>query len=322
MTPGSTGRDRRGLIIQLIIGAALLLLLWLLASVTAGNMRERGIQSGFDFLLQPAGFSIGEGLIQFESSDSYARAFAAGLANSLRVAIPAILLATALGALIGVGRLSANLLMRGLCRAYVELFRNIPLLLQLMVWYFLLTDLLPDSQSAWSIAPNVYLSKSGLAIPWPGDGGMDLPAMAEFGIIGGATLTPEFLALLLGLSLYTAAYVAETVRSGILSIPAGQVLAASALGLSRRQNLWLIQIPQALPMMVPPVTNQYLNLIKNSSLAVAIGYPDLVSIGNTTINQTGRAAECLVIMAAAYLVLSLITSALTHRFERRQRPAS
>ena len=308
-------RNWRWLTLQLGIVAALLLLLWLLLDTTAANMRERGIQSGFDFLLQPAGFGIGESLFAFDSGDAYWLAFGAGLANSLRVAIPGILLATVLGAVIGVGRLSTNLMLRGLCSIYVEIFRNIPLLLQLLVWYFLLTDVLPESQSAIRIAPHVFLSKSGLAMPWPdGSGtGLDIPAMGEFGINGGAVLTPEFLALLLGLFLYTAAYIAEIVRSGILSIPAGQVLAASALGLSRRQTLWLIQIPQALRLMVPPLTNQYLNLIKNSSLAVAIGYPDLVSISNTTINQTGRAAECLVILVAVYLLLSLTTAWLTSR---------
>ena len=306
-------RKWRWLALQLGIVAALLLLLWLLLSTTAANMRERGIQSGFDFLLQPAGFGIGEGVFAFESGDAYWLAFGAGLANSLRVAIPGILLATVLGALVGIGRLSSNLMLRGLCSIYVEIFRNIPLLLQLLVCYFLLTDLLPDSQSAIRIASHVFLSKSGLAMPWPDGSGtaLDFPAMGEFGISGGAVLTPEFLAMLLGLFLYTSAYIAEIVRSGILSIPAGQVLAASALGLSRRHTLWLIQIPQALRLMVPPLTNQYLNLIKNSSLAVAIGYPDLVSISNTTINQTGHAAECLVILVAVYLLLSLTTAWLT-----------
>ena len=303
------------LAVQCGIVAILLVLLWLLFGVTTTNLHERGIQSGFDFLLQPAGFGIGEGVFAFDSGDAYWRAFAAGLANSLRVAIPGIALATLIGTLIGIGRLSANLLLRGLCAAYVETFRNIPLLLQLLVWYFLLTDLLPEPLAAWQPLPHTYLGKNGLAIPWlelP-DFTINWPMPTEFGFSGGAMLTPEYLALLLGLCCYTAAYIAETVRSGIQSISAGQVLAASALGLSSRQTLWLIQIPQSLPLVAPPLTNQYLNLIKNSSLAVAIGYPDLVSISNTTINQTGRALECLTILVAIYLLLSLATSALIRR---------
>ena len=315
----SAARAGRGLAIQFVVVAVLLGLLWLLFSVTAANMRERGIHSGFDFLLQPAGFDIGEGVFAFDAGDAYWRAFLAGLANSLRVALPGILLATLLGSLVGIGRLSANLLLRGLCVAYVEIFRNIPLLLQLLVWYFLLTDLLPASSAALRLLPHVYLSKNGLSLPWPLSATtLDLPQPQPdgAGISGGAALTPEFLALWLGLSLYSAAYVAETVRSGIQAVPTGQVQAAYALGLARWQTLRLVQIPLALRIIVPPLTNQYLNLLKNSSLAVAIGYPDLVSIGNTTINQTGRAVECLAIVIAVYLLLSVALAALTRRLGR------
>ena len=310
-------RTGQGLVIQIVVVALLLGLLWLLFSVTAANMRERGIHSGFDFLLQPAGFDIGEGVFAFDSGDAYWRAFLAGLANSLRVALPGILLATLLGSLVGIGRLSANLLLRGLCAAYVEIFRNIPLLLQLLVWYFLLTDLLPAASAALRLLPHVYLSKNGLSLPWPLSATtLELPQLGEAGISGGAALTPEFLALWLGLSLYSAAYVAETVRSGIQAVPAGQVQAAYALGLTRWQTLRLVQLPLALRIIIPPLTNQYLNLLKNSSLAVAIGYPDLVSIGNTTINQTGRAVECLAIVIAVYLLLSVALAALTRRLGR------
>jgi general L-amino acid transport system permease protein len=312
-------KHRRELGIQALLAAALLAALWWLLDVTAANMAERGIRSGFDFLREPAGFAIGESLIPFDSADSTLMALVAGLANTLRVAVPAILASTLLGTLIGLGRLSPNLLLRGLCAAYVETLRNVPLLLQLLAWYFVVTDLLPLASEALQLAPHMFLSKSGLALPWPGgDGGLvDLPLRDDMGIAGGATLTPEFLALLLGLSLYTAAYVAETVRAGILAVPRGQSDAALALGLTRVQLFRLVLLPQALRSIIPPLTNQHLSLTKNASLAVAIGYPDLVSVANTTLNQTGRAAECIALIMAVYLILSLLTAWLSGWIERR-----
>lgn len=305
-------------LLQLAILLVLLAALGLLVTTTAANLRERGIQSGFDFLLQPAGFGIGEGVLSFDAGDSYARAFAAGLANTLRVAIPAAALALLLGAAAGIGRLAVNPLLRGLCALAVESFRNVPLLLQLLVWYFVLGDLLPVAGEAANPLPGVYLSKSGLALPWPTDGGIDWPRRDDFGISGGAYLTPEYLALLCGLACYTAAYVAEVVRGGVLSVRRGQGEAALALGLSRWQSLRLVILPQALRLMVPPLSNQLLNLIKNSSLGVAIGYPELVSVGNTSLNQTGRALECLALVVAVYLALSLLASALMRHWARRE----
>lgn len=307
------------LALQALLATALLAALWWLLDVTAANMAERGIRSGFDFLTDPAGFAIGESLLPFESTDSVLWALAAGLANTLRVALPAILASTLLGTLIGLGRLSPNLLLRGLCTAYVETLRNVPLLLQLLAWYFVVTDLLPLSSEALQLAPHVFLSKSGLAIPWLGgdSGVLDLPLRGELNIVGGATLTPEFLALFLGLSLYTAAYVAETVRAGIQAVPRGQSDAALALGLTRVQLFRLVLLPQALRSIIPPLTNQHLSLTKNASLAVAIGYPDLVSVANTTLNQTGRAAECIALIMAVYLILSLLTAWLSAWLERR-----
>jgi len=314
-----SGPSRRHLATQALLAAGLLALLWWLLDVTAGNMQERGIRSGFGFLLEPAGFAIGESLLPFDSADSTLRALAAGLANTLRAALPAIVASTVLGTLIGLGRLSSNLLLRGLCAAYVETLRNVPLLLQLLAWYFVITDLLPMSSEALQLAPHVFLGKSGLSLPWPGSDGAlpDLPQRGEMGISGGAALTPEFLALLLGLSLYTAAYVAETVRAGILSLPRGQSDAALALGLTRLQMFRLVLLPQALRSIIPPLTNQHLSLTKNASLAVAIGYPDLVSVANTTLNQTGRAAECIALIMAVYLILSLLTAWLGSWLERR-----
>lgn len=312
-------RRWRNLVIQALLAAALLAALWWLLDVTAANMAERGIRSGFGFLTEPAGFAIGESLLPFDSTDSVLMALAAGLANTLRVALPAIVISTLLGTLIGLGRLSPNLLLRGLCAAYVETLRNVPLLLQLLAWYFVVTDLLPLASEALQIAPHVFLSKGGLVLPWPGgDGGLfDLPLRGDMGIAGGAALTPEYLALLLGLSLYTAAYVAETVRAGIQSVPRGQSDAARALGLTRIQLFRLVLLPQALRSIIPPLTNQQLSLTKNASLAVAIGYPDLVSVANTTLNQTGRAAECIALIMAVYLILSLLTAWLSAWLERR-----
>ena len=309
----------RNIGLQALIASTLLALLWWLLDVTAANMHERGIRSGFDFLREPAGFGIGESLLPFESADNTLWALAAGLANTLRVAVPAVVASTLLGTLVGLGRLSPNLLLRGLCAAYVETLRNVPLLLQLLAWYFVVTDLLPLASDALQLAPHVFLSKSGLALPWPGgdSGWFDLPLRGAMGVAGGAALTPEFLALFLGLTLYTAAYVAETVRAGILSVPRGQSDAALALGLTRIQLFRLVLLPQALRSIIPPLTNQHLSLTKNASLAVAIGYPDLVSVANTTLNQTGRAAECIALIMAVYLILSILTAALSAWLERR-----
>ncbi len=301
---------------------------WLVHN-TQANMAARGIQSGWDFLGQTAGFDIGEQPIAFESTDTYWRAFLVGLLNTLRVAVAGVVLSTLLGALVGLGRFSRNLPVRALSRAYVELFRNVPLLVQLLVWYLLLVEYLPDASEAWNWREMVFLSKSGLVLPFPehGAGGWhwSVPVPGGFAIEGGAALSPEFLAVLAGLTFYTAAFIAEVVRAGIAAVPRGQIEAAQSIGLSRRQTLWLVIGPQALRTMAPPLTNQYLNLTKNSSLAVAVGYPDLVSIANTSLNQTGRALECIAIVMAVYLCLSLMTAALMallHRSEvARREPA-
>lgn len=320
------GSGRRDLIWQGLAVGLLLLAAWLLAGRVEAELAARGIRSGFSFLLQPTGFEIGESLFEFDSGLPYWRAFLVGLVNTLRVALPGLVLATLIGALIGFGRLSPNVLLRGLCTAYVEVFRNIPLLLQLLTWYFLLTEKLPPVSDALEFMPGFFLSKSGLAFPvpvvtTPGDtfnGALDWPLRGTLNIEGGATVTPEYLAVLLGLVVYSAAYLAEIVRAGILSVPHGQVEAATALGLSSRQSLRWVVLPQALRLIVPPAGNQYLNLIKNSSLGVVVGYPELVSIANTTLNQTGQAVECISILIAVYLVLSLLTAALLALYNARQ----
>ena len=370
-------RAFRGVVYQVLAVSVIALVAWYLTSNTLTNLRVRGIQSGFDFLSQPAGFGIGETVIAFDSSNPYWRAFLVGLTNTLRVAIIGILIATVLGTAIGIGRLSRNFLLRGVCTAYVEVFRNIPVLLQLLMWYLLLNELLPPMSEAINPAPGMYLSKGGFAFPvpvwapghalmlvgavagvalawlyrrwartqfvltgharatfWPtlaivvvtiaagwfaagAPTALYMPEANRFNITGGGAVTPEFLALTLGLAVYTAAFIAEIVRSGIQSVPWGQIEAASSLGLTRNRQLKLVLLPQALRVIIPPLTNQYLNLTKNSSLAVAIGYPDLVSISNTTLNQTGRAVECITIIMAVYLTLSLSTAALMNWYNAR-----
>jgi general L-amino acid transport system permease protein len=306
---------------QVVAVAALVLLVLYLANNTATNMRERGIQSGFDFLSGAAGFDIGESLFAFDSSEPYWRAYWVGLSNTLRVAVLGIIFTTVLGTLIGVGRFSRNVLVRGLCAGYVELFRNIPLLLQLLMWYLMFTEVLPAATQAWQFGP-FFLSKGGFNFPIPDWASsapslLNTPIQGEFAVENGGALTPEFLALWLGLSIYTAAFVAEVVRSGIQSVSRGQAEAASALGLSRGQTMRLVMLPQALRVIIPPMTNQFLNLTKNSSLGVAIGYPDVVSIANTAINQTGRAVECIAIIMLVYLSTSLLTSLFMNWYNAR-----
>ncbi|WP_399682241.1 ABC transporter permease subunit [Xenophilus sp.] len=299
----------------LLAAAASAAALWLLRGVPGLEAPRDWLQAHFGFLEQPAGFGISEGWLDFDSGHSYARAFATGVTNTLRAAVPAALLAVALGTMLGIGRLAPHLLVRAVCTAYVETLRNVPLLVQLLMLYFALTHLLPDADAPLRIGPDVWLDKGGLAMPWPmWDGGwwptgLDRPERTAFGVAGGAALSPEYLAITLGLGLYSAAFVAEIVRAGIQSVSAGQKLAAQALGMRGGQQLRLVVLPQALRLIVPALTNQLLSLTKNSSLAVAVGYPEVVSVANTSLNATGRAFECLAIVMAVYLLLSLLTSA-------------
>lgn len=308
----------RALVYQIVAVAVIVLVVFYLANNTATNMRARGIQSGFDFLNSAAGFDIGESLFPFDSGESYWRAYLVGLVNTLRVAVIGIIFTTILGTLIGVGRFSRNALIRGLCTAYVEFFRNIPVLLQLLMWYLFFTEMLPMSTEPISVG-SFFLSKGGINFPIPlwDTWAWDIPKQGEFAIEGGGAVSPEYMALLLGLTIYTAAFVAEVVRGGIQSVSAGQLEAASALGLSRWLSIRLVMLPQALRVIIPPITNQYLNLTKNSSLAVAIGYPDVVSIANTAINQTGRAVECIAIIMLVYLSTSLSTSLFMNWYNAR-----
>lgn len=367
----------RGLVYQILAIALVALGVWFLANNTLENMRVRGIQSGFGFLTSPACFDIGEPLFNYDALDPYWKAFLVGIGNTLRVAIIGIALTTILGTLLGVGRFSRNALVRGLCYGYVELFRNIPVLLQLLMWYLVFTEMLPDPFDPVSAFGVIFLSKGGFQFPAPvwgfgqalaGVGAViglglawlyrrwalrlfeqtgrarsmfwvplaiviaaavlgwliggaptawNVPHHGDGMVEGGAAVTPEFLAVLLGLVFYTSAFVAEVVRAGIQSVSHGQVEAAASLGLSRGQSMRMVILPQAMRVIIPPMTNQYLNLTKNSSLAVAIGYPDVVSIANTAINQTGRAVECIAIIMAVYLTTSLSTATFMNWYNRR-----
>jgi general L-amino acid transport system permease protein len=307
----------RARLAQALVLAALALLLAWLAHNTLANMAARGIQAGWDFLRDAAGFEIGESLIAFDAGQSYGRAFLVGVLNTLRVALAGIAAASLLGLAVGLARLSRNALLSRLAGAYVELIRNVPLLVQLLLWYLLLVEYLPDPGEPLHLGSWLLLSKGGLSLPWPDENGWSLPQPGPFAVEGGATLTPEFVALWWGLSLYTAAFIAEVVRGGVLAVPRGQTEAALSIGLSRAQVLRRVVLPQALRVIVPPLANQYLNLTKNSSLAVAIGYPDVVSIANTALNQTGRALECIGLIMAVYLTTSLLTAALMGWLDRR-----
>lgn len=295
------------------IGVALLVA-WYVVHNTVANLEERRIASGFTFLEREAGFEIGESaFLRYGASDTYLKALAVGLVNTLRVATVAILAATLLGVAIGLFRLSKNFLLRTLAAGYVEFIRNSPLLVQLFLWYTLISEALPPPREALQPLTGFFLTNRGIYFPLPGS----VPVLGGFNFSGGMVLTPEFATLLIGLSIYTAAFIAEIVRAGVLAVRRGQWDAAYAIGLQPRQALRHVVMPQALRVMVPPMASQYLNIVKNSSLAVAIGYPDLVSIANTAINQTGQAIEGVAIIMAVYLTISLSISAFMNWYNAR-----
>lgn len=280
---------------------ALIVIIFLLGFLWANlnrNLAQLGIRPSFSFLQSQAGFAIGESLIPYQSSDSYGRALLVGLLNSLLVIGIGIILATVIGMTAGIARLSSNWLVRTLALVYVEVLRNTPLLLQLFFWYFAVFFSLPQPNDPiqWL---GLSLSKSGITLP------------------GGLHLSPEFSALLLGLAIYTGTFIAEIVRGGIQSVPKGQWEAARSLGFKPAQTMRLVIFPQALRAIVPPLGNQYLNLAKNSSLALAIGFQDLYAVASTTFNQTGRAVEVMILISATYLTISLIISLLLNLYNRR-----
>jgi len=286
---------RADLLWQIAIAAALCLVTILVARQTSANLRMRGIASGYDYLRRAAGFELAPGLLPYSSSATFARALAVGFVNTARMAGLAIVTAAALGVAIGIARLSAIGPLAWAARAFVNVVRNVPLLLQILCWAAALQRL-PDSSAAWHPLRGTSLSNRGLTL---------------FG--GGLTVTPEFAALFAALSIYTAAFIAENVRGGLEAVPRGQAEAATALGLSRLDVLRRVLLPQALPVIVPPTIGQFVSLTKNSSLAAAIGYPDLMSITTTTINQTGQAIEAIALAMAIYLSINLTIAALARR---------
>jgi general L-amino acid transport system permease protein len=310
----------RAVAYQSLLVASLAFGAWYFISTAVENLQTRRIASGFGFLTREAGFEIGETtIISYSAADTYLKALAAGLLNTLWVATLAILSSTLFGVALGFARISPNWLLAKIAAAYVEVFRNAPLVVQLFFWYAIITDALPAPAEALNPLPGLFFSNRGVAFPtfFPTSLAWDLPVLDGFNFSGGASLSPEFAALLIGLSLYTASFIAEIVRAGILSVDAGLYEAAHSLGHNRRQALRFICLPQALRLIVPPLACQYLNCTKNSSLAVAIGYPDLVSIVNTTINQTGQAIEGIAVIMAVYLTISLATSASMNWYNRR-----
>jgi general L-amino acid transport system permease protein len=370
----------RAALYQLALLCTLAALAWIFETNARTNLAAQGFSSGFDFLGQTAGFGVSQSLISYQETDSYGRVFLVGLLNTLLVAGIGIVLATLLGFVIGIARLSPNWLLARLAGGYVEVIRNLPLLFQILFWYLAVLGSLPSPRASYSLFGVIYLNNRGIIVPapvarsgavyalgalvlsilatfalrawaarrrtltgrpfpvlWVGAGfiagamllavvafGMPIafepPELRGFNFVGGLRLIPEFVALLIALSTYTAAFIAEIVRAGILSVPRGQTEAALALGLRRGTMLRLVVVPQALRLIVPPLTSQYLNLTKNSSLAVAIGYPDLVALfAGTTLNQTHQAIEIIALTMAVYLLISLITSLLMNWYNAHLR---
>jgi general L-amino acid transport system permease protein len=397
----------RSIVVQLVLAAALVAFVWWIAHNTIVNLRRLNIASGFEFLWERSGFDIGQTLIRYTQDSTYGRALLVGFLNTLLVAALGIVFATIIGLILGIARLSRNWLVAKLAATYVEVIRNVPVLLQLLFWYKAVLSVLPNPKQGlilegevdplspfrWLLRqagidtgpsaltfhmPTIALNNRGLLLPVPVPGPdftatmvaflaalavavaialwararqrrtgaqfpsfrvglalvilvpaavflitgapltFDAPTLKGFNFVGGVAVKPEFMALLLGLTLYTASYIGEIVRAGILAVPWGQTEASYALGLRRGQTLRKVIIPQALRVIVPPLTSQYLNLTKNSSLAVAVGYPDLVSVfAGTTLNQTGQAVEVIFITMVIYLAISLFTSLLMNIFNRR-----
>ncbi|MCG9544758.1 amino acid ABC transporter permease [Vibrio sp. Isolate33] len=368
----------RSVVFQIIAIGALGTFFYTIVNNALTNLDARGIATGFDFLSQEAGFGIGLTLVEYDETFSYGRTFVVGLLNTALVSVLGIILATVLGFSMGIARLSSNWLVSRCAAVYIEIFRNIPLLLQIFFWYFAVLQALPSARQSLSLGEAIFLNVRGLYFPAPvleqGSNfviaalvigiiatviiniwannkqkltgqqtpmfriaaslivglplvvyfvmGMPIsaeyPALKGFNFKGGISIIPELAALVLALSIYTASFIAEIVRSGINAVNHGQTEAAMSLGLPRSRTLKLVIIPQALRIIIPPLTSQYLNLTKNSSLAMAIGYPDLVSVfAGTTLNQTGQAIEIIAMTMGVYLTLSLLTSALMNIYNRK-----
>ncbi len=368
----------RALFFQILVLGAVILAGISLVNNTLNNLERQGIASGFGFLSKTAGFSIGESLIAYSEENSYGRVLLVGLLNTIFVSIVGIALATALGFLIGVARLSTNWIVARLAAVYIEVLRNVPLLLQIFFWYFAVLRPLPGPRQSIELLDSFFLNNRGLYYPKPiyGEGfstivwafvigvaltfvvarwarirrestgqqfhtiyasiglivglpllaaaatgfplSWEMPELQGFNYRGGKVLSPEFVALTLALSTYTATFIAEIVRAGIMAVSHGQTEAAYSLGLRRGPTLRLIIIPQALRVIIPPLTSQYLNLTKNSSLAAAIAYPDIVLVfAGTSLMQTGQAVEIIGITMGIYLTLSLLISAFMNWYNKK-----
>lgn len=305
-------RDRRIVpwVVQAVVGLLVLLLIAFLLGNLIRNLTAAGLLLSWRWLQQPAGFDISESVIPFNAQLPYWRALAAGLVNTIRAVLVGLVGATLLGTLVGMASFSHNGLLRRLARVYVEVVRNIPLLLQLVFWYFVVFLTLPNGLAAIQL-PGVVLAKSGLYIAGFGEGLRWMgPSLVNEVWQAPLRLSVEFGALITGLIVYSGAFIAEVVRGGIAAVPKGQWEAASSLGLSWFATLRRIVLPQSLRVIVPGLNTQYISLAKNSSLAVAVGYTDLYSVAETTLNQTGRAVEVILVLLAAYLTLDLLISAL------------
>ncbi|MBW2338134.1 MAG: amino acid ABC transporter permease [Deltaproteobacteria bacterium] len=368
---------KRSILFQLGVLAMVGLLGYYLVSNTMANLERQAIATGFGFLDREASFEIGESVIPYSAANKYARALLVGVLNTLLVSFIGVILTVILGAIIGILRLSSNWLVSKLAAVYIEVFQDIPVLLQLFFWYAFFYEVLPSPRQAINPLNGVFVSNRGLvlAVPeshpahfymlisflagclvvyflrrwarrrqartgqpfpvfraaigillalpllaWLAGGAptaMSVPELRGFNFQGGQNVSPEFSALLLGLVLYTAAFVAEVVRAGIQSVNKGQTEAAMSIGLKSAQVLNLVILPQALRVIIPPLTSQMLNLTKNSSLAVAIGYPDFVSVAGTAINQTGQAIEGVAMIMIVYLGFSLSTSAFMNWYNKK-----
>ena len=307
-TPPPWWRDRRVVpwLVQAAVGLVVLLLIAFLLGNLVRNLSAAGLLLTWRWLSQPAGFDLAESILPFDASMPYWRGLLAGLANTLKAVLCGLVGATLLGTLAGMAAFSGNGLLRGLARVYVELVRNIPLLLQLVFWYFVVFLTLPNGTAAFQL-PGVVLAKSGLYIAGLAEG---------LRWQGPLRLSVEFAALLTGLIIYSGAFIAEVVRGGIAAVPKGQWEAASSLGLRWFTTLRQVVLPQALRVILPGLNTQYISLAKNSSLAVAVGYADLYSVAETTLNQTGRAVEVYLILLAADLGLDLLISAVMNGLNR------
>ena len=369
----------RGYVFQALAVIGVVVLIYFMVVNTAANIERKHVQTGLGFVTQTTGFDLAQSLIPYGPESTIGTALLVGLLNTVLVSVIGIIFATLLGLVIGISRLSSNWLISRLATAYVEIIRNIPLLLQIFFWYFGVLNVLPDPKNSLQPIPGwIFINKRGFVFPdltmapatksamelsivaaivaivgmrmWAsrrqaatgkifpvgwvslalivglpliafvvsgGDYSLTAPKKSVFNVSGGVTIIPELLALIVALTVYTASYIGETVRAGILAVSHGQIEASRALGLQGGQTLKLVVLPQALRVIIPPLTNQYLNLTKNSSLAVAVGYPDLVYVGETVFSKLGHEMEVIGLWMLIYLGTSLITSAFMNWYNRR-----